>query len=90
MLDDLKRHPEKIPLYLVVVLVAVIGFPYTFTLMAVGVIGIVMDEVFHCPKWLTALAVNVLFVAGLIVLAEVTGWDLSTSSEVPTCSAPGC
>lgn len=90
MLDDLKRHPEKIPLYLVVGIVALIGWPYTLALACCVGVVVLMDEVLHAPRWATALVVNVMFLAGLYLLAYWTGLDLSTSGETPACSHVGC
>ena len=91
MLDDLKRHPEKIPLYLVVGIVALIGWPYTLALACcVGVVVVLMDEVLHAPRWATALAVNVMFFAFLFLIFYWTGLNPSIGEDVQTCSKPGC
>ena len=90
MFDELKRHPEKIPLYLVIVVVALIGWPFTLALIVCGVVMVIMDEVLHLPKWATAIVLNILFVGGLILFSYWTGINLSTSGDLPPCSKPGC
>ena len=90
MLDHLKRHSSLIPLYLVVAIVALIGWPYTLAFgCCIGVV-VLMDEVLHAPRWATTIVVNIMFIAALFLLSYWTGLDLSTSGETPACSHVGC
>lgn len=90
MLDHLKRHPSRIPLYLVVGIVALIGWPYTLAFgLCVGVM-VLMDEVLRLPKWATGLAVNVMFFVFLFLIFYWTGLNPSIGEDVQTCSKPGC